>query len=162
AYNSAGWSEYPSTWKSFTTLDDAPDDMAPPTFSDVTNTSFTVTWVAPNMNGATFVAYQWELSLSPTFATVVASGTTSSLSRSFTGLIPGTRYYFRVRANATPNNGGYGVADQLTTGIAPNSGLRVYTFINGVRKQGQLYTFINGVRKQIKPMYAHDGTLETE
>lgn len=162
AYNSAGWSEYPSTWKTFTTLSDAPDDMAPPTFADVTNTSFTAQWVAPNMNGATFVTYQWALSLSPTFATVVASGTTTATSRAFTGLIPGTRYYFRVRANATPNNGGYGVADQLTSGIAPNSGLRVYGVVGGVVKQGRLYTFVGGVRKQIKPMYAHDGVLETE
>jgi len=161
AYNSAGWSAY-GPWKSFTTLSDAPSDMAAPTFSSVTDTSMRASWVAPAMNGATFVAYRYEVSLVDTFASLVTSGTTAALFIDLTDLIPGTRYYVRVRANATPNNGGYGVANQLTTGFAPNSGLRVYAFIDGVREQGELYTFIGGVRKKLTPMYAHDGVVETE
>ena len=162
AYNSAGWSAYPETWKSFTTLDDAPDDMAPPTFSSVTNTSMRAEWTAPNMNGASFVAYRYEVSLVDTFASTVLTGTTTNLYIDITGLIPGTHYYVRVRANATPNNGGYGTASQLTTGFAPNSGLRVYACIDEVIYQGELYTFIGGVRKKLRVMYAHDGILETE
>lgn len=162
AYNSAGWSAYPATWESFTTLADAPNDMAAPTFSTVDDTSMRVSWVAPAMNGATFVAYSYEISLTNTFASLVTSGTTAALYVDLTGLIPGTRYYARVRANATPNNGGYGVANQLMTGFVPNSGLRVYACIDGTIHQGDLYTFVGGVRKQLAPMYAHDGVLETE
>lgn len=162
AYNSAGWSAYPATWKTFTTLSDAPSDMAAPTFSSVTDTSMRATWVAPAMNGATFVAYYYQVSLVDTFASTVTTGTTAALFVDLTGLTPGTRYYVRVRANATPNNGGYGVASQLTTGFAPNSGLRVYAQIDGVIYQGELYTFVGGVRKKLTTMYAHDGVLETE
>ena len=161
AYNSAGWGSY-GPWKSFTTLSDAPNDMAAPTFSSVTNTSFRASWVAPAMNGATFVNYKYDVSTSSTFASVVATGTTTALFVDVTGLTPGTRYYVRVRANATPNNGGYGTADQLTTGVAPLSGMRVYSFIDGVRKQGELYTFLGGVRYKVLPMWQHDGTMETE
>ena len=162
AYNSAGWGPYVETWKSFTTLNDAPDDMAAPTFSAVGDTAMRVNWVAPAMNGATFVAYKYDISLVDTFASVVATGTTSALFVDLTGLTPGTRYYVRVRANATPNNGGYGTAYRLTTGFAPNSGLRVYAIIGGVVEQGELYTFVDGVRKKLTTMYAHDGVVETE
>ncbi len=40
--NSVGWGAYPNEWKSFTTLADAPNDMAPPTFSNVTDTGTSI------------------------------------------------------------------------------------------------------------------------
>ena len=162
AWNSAGWGAYPATWKSFTTLADAPNDMAVPTFSAVTDTSMRATWVAPAMNGATFTAYRYELSLVNTFTPLITSGTTTALFMDFTGLTPGTRYYLRVRANATPNNGGYGTGSQLLTGVVPNSGMRTYACIGGVIYRGDLYTFVGGVRKLVLPMYAHGAVIETD
>jgi hypothetical protein len=162
AYNSAGWSDYPAAWSSFTTLRDAPNDMLAPTISLVTDTSMRVSWTPPAMNGATFSSYYYEASLVSTFATIVTSGTTPSLLQDFTGLIPGTRYWVRVRANATPNNGGFGIANQLLTGIVPMSGLRTYAVIGGVVKQGTLYCVIGGVVRKLSPMW-HDGTtIQTE
>jgi hypothetical protein len=163
AANSAGWGPYPATWKSATTLDDTPDSIATPTFSAVTDTSFTAAWVAPNMNGATFSAYRYELSTTSTFASLVTSGTTTSLSQAFSGLTPGTRYYFRVRANASPANGGYGTGNQKTTGIAPNSGLRAYSNVPGVgMRQGTLYANVGGVIRELRPMVNIGGTMQTE
>src|SRR5690606_17676147 len=117
-----------------------PDDIDTLTVSDIENTGMTFSWQAPNMNGATFQHYAWELSLSESFSTLVTSGTTTSLSRSFTGLTPGTRYYFRVRAVATPNSGGWDSLSVLTTGIAPNSGLRMYVVprLTGFLPEGEL------------------------
>lgn len=162
AYNSAGWGAWGS-WKSFKTLDDAPDDIGELTFTDVTDNSFRVNWDAPAMNGATFLAYYYEVSAHPSFSSLIKSGTTTGTTLyTSAGLIPGTRYYVRVRANATPNNGGYGTGDVLLTGRAPNSGMQVFGVVEGVVRPGVLYTFIDGVRKQLKPMYAHDGQMETE
>lgn len=161
AYNSAGWSAY-GPWKSVRTLDDAPDDMAPPSFSAVDNTSMTVSWTAPNMNGATFTDYRYEVSLLDTFSLLVRSGTTTDTFVELTDLTPGTRYYVRVRANATPNNGGWGVASQKTTGFAPNSGLRTYMVIGGVVRQGELYQIINGNAKRVRPMAVVGGVVQTE
>lgn len=160
-WNSAGWSNY-GPWRNFTTLDSAPDDMADPTIGSITDTSFKLSWSAPNMNGATFSNYYWQVAKNSTFTTGLKTGSTTSLSANITGLTPGTKYWARVRANASPNNGGYGVSSATTTGMLPNSGLRVYAFIGGVRKQGDLYTFINGTRKKLKTMYVHDGIVETE
>ena len=161
AANSAGWGAWGS-WKSFTTLSDAPNDMAAPTFSSITDTSFRASWVAPAMNGATFVNYRYEVSLTDAFATLVASGTTTAHFVDVTGVISGTRYYVRVRANATPNNGGYGLASTTTTGIAPQSGLRVYACIEGVLYQGTLYTFVGGAPKLLRPMVVIGGAVQTE
>ena len=161
AANSAGWGAY-GAWKSFTTLSDAPSDMAAPTFSLITDTSFRMNWVAPAMNGATFVNYKYDVSLTNTFGTTVATGTTTSLFADIPGLTPGTKYFVRVRANATPNNGGYGSSAQTTTGIAPNSGMRTYACIDGVIKPGTLYTFVGGVRHQLRPMLGVGTGVQTE
>ena len=64
---------------------------------------------------------------------------------------------------ATPNSGGWspGTLMQMT-GIAPGSGLRMYTFVSGVRKQLDLYTFVNGQRKQLKTFTYLNGQWEKE
>lgn len=161
AYNSAGWGSY-GAWQSFRTLADAPDDMSTPTLSVLSNTAIRVIWSAPNMNGATFQQYRVEISLTSDFSNVVASATTTGLQRDFTGLLPGTRYYVRVRAEATPNNSGWGGAEVTTTGRAPNSGLRLFTFVNGVRRELTAYTFASGSRRQVRVMVQHDGAMRTE
>lgn len=162
AENSAGWGAYGS-WKSFTTLLDAPSDMDPPTFGpEEWETAFWLNWVEPAMNGATLIAYRYEVSLSPSFGALTHVGVTNELSVLIEGLQPGTEYFARVRANATPNNSGYGVASKTTAGQVPGSGIRVYACIDGQIHQGELYTFIAGVRQQLQPAYQNGSVLETE
>ena len=48
------------------------------------------------------------------------------------------------------------------TGIPPGSGLRMYTFVDGVRKQLALYTFVDGQRKQLKTFTCINGEWEKE
>lgn len=161
AANSAGFGSY-GPWKSFTTLTGTPSSPAAPTFSSVTDTGMTMEWVAPAMNGATLINYSYGLSLTSDFATLVRSGSTSDLSIAFTGLLPGTRYHGRVRANATPSNSGFGVAQQLTTGITPESGLRIYTFIAGDRYELAPYACVAGEIEPVRLMWQNGDTLQTE
>lgn len=160
AYNSAGWGPW-SGWQNFTTLDDAPDDMSPPTFTEVTETSFRVNWTAPAMNGATFSHYVLNVAEDDEFTFPVHVYNGDALSRLVTGLDPGTRYYVRVMAEASPNSSGWGESSRVTAGRALDAGLRMYIFEGGVRRELTAYTFIDGVRHQIRPMYAHDGQMET-
>lgn len=162
AHNSKGWSAYPTTWKTFSTIMNAPSDMAPPTFSNVGDTSFRVNWLAPNLNGSELVSYQWELSTSSTFSPVQRTDTTENLFVDVAGLQAGTRYYVRVRANATPNNSGYGTANQQTTGTAASSGIRTYAVIDGIVRQGTLYAVVGGTVRQLRPTAMLSGNLETE
>lgn len=157
------WGDY-GPWKSFTTLTGVPSSPAAPTFSSITDNSMTATWVAPAANGSTITGYRWELSATSDFGSLIASGTTdaATLSVNRTGLIPGTRYWWRVRANSSTGNSGYGTAQQLTTGVEPLSGLRLYTFIGGVQKQLTLYACIGGVIKPIKIMWVNGTTVQTE
>lgn len=161
AANSAGWSSY-SPWRSFDTLLDAPDDMAPPSLTVLSDTSIQANWVAPNMHGATFTEYGVQMSTSENFAQLVADRGVSGLSTTFVALTPGTRYYVRVRANAAPNHGGWGVADARTTGRTPNSGLRWYTFVAGERRQLEPYLGVGSTVRPVRAMYAHDGDMKTE
>ena len=159
--NSAGWSAY-GPWKSFTTLTAAPDDMGAPVFTDVTDTSMTATWAAPAMNGASFSTYRWELSYSSNFTGTISTGTTESLTIEIVGIQPGTVLYARMRAEATPNNGGWGTGSQKTTGIAPNSGLRVHATVDGLVRTGVLYACVGGTIRELRPMVKLLGSVQTE
>lgn len=161
AGNAVGWSAWGS-WKNTTTLSDAPDDIGTITFDEIEEDSLTIMWLAPNMNGATFQHYYWEISKRADFATIVKSGTTTNTSMQVSGLLAGTKYYARARANALPNNGGYGVGSATTLGIRINGGLRIYTFVGGVRRKLGLYTFVSGQRIKLRPMTMINGTWERE
>ena len=161
AGNSAGWGPYGAV-KSFTTLAGVPSDVAAPTFTSVTDTSFTANWTAPALNGSTLSHYQIQWSLSEDFTTIVGQTTTTLLNQPITGLLAGTDYWVRVRAVATPASGGWGQAKRKTTGIAPQSGMRVYMNIGGTMKLGELYMFIGGIRRRVKPMMLVDGVMQTE
>ena len=161
-WNSAGWSDW-GAWKSVRTLLDVPNDMAAPTISNITDTSARMNWVAGSANGATFMHYEYQVAIDKNFDNVILTGTTTELFANLTFAEPGQTRYVRVRMIATPNSGGWspGTLVQMT-GIAPGSGLRMYTFVGGVRKQLDLYTFINGQRKQLKTFTCINGEWEKE
>ncbi len=161
-WNSAGWSAW-GAWKSVRTLLDVPDDMAAPTISNVTDTSARMNWAAGGANGATFMHYEYQVAIDKNFDNVILTGTTTELFADLTFAEPGQTRYVRVRMIATPNSGGWspGTLMQMT-GIAPGSGLRMYTFVGGVRKQLDLYTFVNGQRKQLKAFTYLNGQWEKE
>lgn len=162
AYNSAGWGSY-GPIKSFTTATGVPNDPAAPTASSVTNTTLTLNWSAPAMNGAVLTNYQWQWSLADDFGIVGGSGTSSTTTASVTGLPIGTEVYLRVRAVATPGSSGWSPWTRVrTTGVAPNGGMRTYALIGGTMRQGDLYAFIGGERRKLKPMASIGGTMQTE
>ena len=137
--------------------------MEAPTISNITDTSARMNWLAGNANGATFMHYEYQVALDPNFDAVVLTGSTDGLFAPLTFAKPGQTRYVRVRMIATPNSGGWspGTLMQMT-GIAPGSGLRMYTFVSGVRKQLDLYTFVNGQRKQLKTFTYLNGQWEKE
>ena len=161
-WNSAGWSAW-GTWKSVRTLLGVPNDMAAPTISNITDTSARMNWAAGSANGATFVHYEYQVAFDQNFDNVILTGTTTELFANLTFAEPGQTRYVRVRMIATPNSGGWspGTLMQMT-GIAPGSGLRMYTFVGGVRKQLDLYTFVNGQRKKLKTFAYINGQWEKE
>ena len=161
-WNSAGWSAW-GAWKTVRTLLDVPNDMAAPTISNITDTSARMNWVAGIANGATFMHYEYQVAIDKNFDNVILTGTTTELFADLMFAEPGQTRYVRVRMIATPNSGGWSPGTLLQmTGIAPGSGLRVYTFVDGVRKQLDLYTFVDGQRKQLKTFACINGEWEKE
>ena len=161
-WNSAGWSAW-GAWKTVRTLLDVPDDMAAPTISNITDTSARMNWGAGSANGATFRHYEYQVAIDKNFDNVILTGTTTKLFADLTFAEPGQTRYVRVRMIATPNSGGWSPGTLLQmTGIAPGSGLRMYTFVDGVRKQLALYTFVDGQRKELKTFTCINGEWEKE
>lgn len=161
-WNSAGWSAW-GPWQSARTLLVVPDDMEAPSITIITDTYGRMNWVAGNTNGTSFSHYEYQAATDPSFDAVTLTGTTTGRSAYLTFAEPGQTRYVRVRMIATPNSGGWspGTLMQMT-GIAPGSGLRMYTFVSGVRKQLDLYTFVNGQRKQLKTFTYLNGQWEKE
>ena len=161
-WNSAGWSAW-GTWKSVRTLLDVPNDMAAPTISNIADTSARMNWVAGGANGVTFMHYEYQVAIDKNFDNVILTGITTELFADLTFAEPGQTRYARVRMIATPNSGGWSPGTLLQmTGIAPGSGLRIYTFEGGVRKQLEAYTFVGGVRRRLRPMPVLNGEVVTE
>ena len=161
-WNSAGWSAW-GAWKTVRTLLDVPNNMPAPTISNITDTSARMNWGAGSANGTTFMHYEYQVAIDKNFDNVILAGTTTELFADLTFAEPGQTRYVRVRMIATPNSGGWSPGTLLQmTGIAPGSGLRMYTFVSGVRKQLDLYTFVNGQRKQLKTFTYLNGQWEKE
>ena len=161
-WNSAGWSAW-GAWKTVRTLLDVPNDMAAPTISNITDTSARMNWGAGSANGATFMHYEYQVAFDKNFDDVPLTGTTIELFADLTFAAPGQTRYVRVRMIATPKSGGWSPGTLLQmTGIAPGSGLRMYTFVDGVRKQLDLYTYVNRRRKQLKTFTYLNGQWEKE
>jgi len=158
ARNSAGWSEY-GAWEVFETVSNVPDDIATPNVTGITEAQATASWNQPAANGATITGYRWGLSKSSAFSPVLRSGvtSTSTFSLLLTELEPGTEYFLRVRAQATPDNGGWGTTSFRTVG---GRGLKIFTFVGGVRKELKAYTFVGGVRKELSVLIQRDGIME--
>lgn len=89
AYNADGYGPWSAT-RSFLTTPVAPTGL---TATDITPVSLTLDW--NNVTSATGYDIQYSTSSSFSGATTVTS---TGSSRAISGLTPGTRYYFRVRA----------------------------------------------------------------
>ncbi len=117
AYNYAGWGAY-TEWRAVTTLDDSPSEPAVPTVSAITETSCTVTWVAPAANGATITGYDLVISdTSNPEVPVLAYRNLGPavLSQAVTGLSKAKTYQAYVRALGTPASSGYSPAAEFLT-----------------------------------------------
>ena len=137
--------------------------MAAPTISNIADTSARMNWVAGGANGVTFMHYEYQVAIDKNFDNVILTGITTELFADLTFAEPGQTRYARVRMIATPNSGGWSPGTLLQmTGIAPGSGLRIYTFEGGVRKQLEAYTFVGGVRRRLRPMPVLNGEVVTE
>lgn len=116
AGNAAGWGPW-TDWVSVTTLSDAPSTPAAPTVSAITETSATITWVAPAANGATISGYTVVISDQNDPAVPLQSFTVGQTvtSQAVTGLSKAKDYQAFVRANGIPNGSGFSPAAQFRT-----------------------------------------------
>jgi hypothetical protein len=82
--------------------------------SSVTPTSFTANWAASN--GAAPVVYQLEVNTNSAFnGTVILSSNENTNSKNVSGLMPGTTYYFRLRANNVTGTSSVSQVGSVTT-----------------------------------------------
>lgn len=152
AANSAGWGPWTS-WQTFTTLAAGPDDMEPPTFSEITETEARATWTIPDLGGATFLYIETQWDTDPDFSNPWRSQMYSQQTTTKRiDLLPGRKYYVRIRLVTTGEFGGTGAwaeASFTTAGDPPDPGLRVFAFVDGEPREGELYTFVGGVLKKL-------------
>ena len=109
-----------------------------PVLSAITSTGFTATWTAPTGGSASAVGYLVDVSTSSTFSGGAIAGSpfsTTSLSRSFTGLAPNVLYYVRVTATGACNSAASATASTTTPDnyftVAVGSGFNADIVANG-------------------------------
>jgi fibronectin type 3 domain-containing protein len=91
----------------------APSAPGTPTFTLVTTTSLTVSWTAPPGGAASYDVERATIAAGP-FSPIAT--TVTGLSRPDSGLVPGTTYWYRVRANTGGGAAGaYSVSASATT-----------------------------------------------
>jgi hypothetical protein len=98
----------------------------------VGNRRATVTWTAPTGNGAQIASYDFVVK-SGTTVISTTTGIAPTTSRIVTGLTPGQKYTFEVRAVNQFGAGPFGVSNEITAAGAPNPP----TALQAVRGNGQ-------------------------
>ncbi|MEI9934422.1 MAG: fibronectin type III domain-containing protein [Ferruginibacter sp.] len=67
----------------------------------VGSAGFTANWTAPNGGSALTISYTIQLSTSSSFSSPTSNSGISTLFKTYTGLLPVTKYYYRVEAITT-------------------------------------------------------------
>lgn len=145
-HNAVGWSAW-SARSQATTLR-VPDAPAPPTLSNVGPTSVTVSWSPPYNGGSPITGYQVGYGESSSAPTTTVAATSPQV---ISGLDPGVKYYFWVRAQNTVGWGPYSTSVNADT-IA---GARIK--VAGVYKFAIAYVKDAGVWKLAVPYVKHAG-----
>lgn len=140
-HNAKGWSAWGP--RSSTKTLNVPSAPSAPVISGVTPTSAVISWSPPANNGAAIVEYQVGYGTSSTGPSTTVSATASP--KTISGLAPGTRYYFWVRARNSVGWGAWSAASSNQT-IA---GARIQ--VGGVWKIAVPYVKVNGVWKLARP-----------
>lgn len=128
-----------------------PSSPGTPTASNVMPTSMTISWAASGDNAGSaidgYLLRRWlGSSMTGTYTDI---SQLNNLSRTDTGLIPGTTYTYAVYAhNGSADNGGYSnVSGSLTVKtIAP-----VHVKVSGVWKYAVPYVKVGGIWKMAQP-----------
>jgi hypothetical protein len=139
-HNAAGYSPW-SPVASTTTLR-TPTPPSAPTVTDITQTSVTVAWTAPPNGGSPITGYDVGYGTDPMTPTTVVA---SSSPKAITGLTPGTRYYFWVRARNAVGNSAWSVTTSIVTLAA------AYVKVGAVWKFAIPYVRTGGVWKVARP-----------
>jgi hypothetical protein len=95
----------------------------------ITTTGMTATW-ATGTNGPEITGYDITYSVDADFASATTT-TSTTLSKALTGLLPGTKYYVKVRAKNATDTGAYGSTVSQTTLPSVPPDLAVATSVSG-------------------------------
>ena len=122
AVNAIGASQWSPSGQATTQREPiAPARPAAPTWSNVAATTATLTWVAPNNNGAAITSYDLRYRATGTAAWTTDAGL-QGLSRDLTGLMESTQYEAQVRARNRVGVSQWSASRTATTPVAPRSG----------------------------------------
>ena len=113
-YNTVGWGNW-SPLSQFTTSAVAPSQPPAPAVGSITQSAASVTWQAPSSGGSTITSYDIQIATNNTFTAGLVTTNVATRSYNYTGLLPGTPYWARVRANNAIGNGSYSTATSFTT-----------------------------------------------
>lgn len=125
-----------------------------PTYTNVSPTSVTVNWAAPsNTAGSAIREYAVARSIGSTVNTTEVTTLTGNTnqSRTFTGLIPGEQYTFRIRARNGVNWGSWGSPSTVRMQYG------VWILDSGIWKRAAPFVKHNDVWKPAIPMVLHNG-----
>ncbi len=114
AHNGVGWSAWGYSGN-FTTGATVPGTPTAVGSNTVGQTTANVTWTAPSNGGSAILDYTLQIATDAGFSQNVQTLTFSGSPAALTTLVPGTLYYYRVRANNAVGNGAYSAAQQFTT-----------------------------------------------
>lgn len=145
-HNAAGYSPW-SPVAAATTLR-TPTPPSAPSISNITQVSVTVSWTAPNNGGSPITGYQVGYGTDPASPTTTVSAASP---KSITGLSPGTRYYFWVRAQNSVGFSAWSVSTPATTIAAAR------VKVGSVWKNAVPYVRVAGVWKLARPWAKNAG-----